>query len=26
LQTGDEKLGLEIDGIDEELAKLFHLR
>jgi len=26
LQTGDEKLGLEVDGIDEELAQLFHFR
>jgi hypothetical protein len=26
LQTRDEKLGLEIDGIDQELAQLFHFR
>src|SRR6266853_6466249 len=26
LQTRDEKLRLEIDGIDEELAQLFHFR
>jgi len=26
LQTGDEKLGLEVDGIDQELAQLFHFR